>query len=1582
MTSPPFGETARVSSAAVGGIGRLAEILGAAAGVDAVGEAGPTTRELAELLWLARKLASPGEERQSGTGAGRPRPGARTPTPAPAPAPTAVAPNPTPPRSPRPSPPPTPDGRVPLHLAATPPRAPHDDPPGTPLLAPAPPMLHHPLALQRALRPLKRKVPSPRARVLDEHATADRIARLGARPDAWLPVLRPAPDRWLRLNLVYDTGPTMPVWRPLVRELHTTLAQSGIFRAITPHPAGPDGRARQVPDPSDGRTVTLIVSDCMGPQWRPGPAGTRWYRTLHHWASRMPVAVLQPLPEHLWSTTALPAEPGLLAAPSAAAPATRLTFTPYDPDAPTAHTVLQVLEPGPSWLANWATLIASPGGAHTPGAAAPLPTVPTPPPEPSAPDIASLPPHDLVIHFRSTASPEAFRLAGHLALADPSLPVMRLVQRALEPSPRPQHLAEIILSGMLTAVPGPPGSYDFRPGVRDLLLRSLPRTARGRTREFLARVGGLIDERAGIGAGEIPTEVRGGEEGAIATVREETVRRLGGRVGGGSASPAAGQPRPIGPDASSAPSERRSREAGSNTPSELLGERYRLVRPRGRGRRVWQAVDVRSDRPVVVHLYREQADAGARFLGEAETLAGLRHPNVIPVLDWGVEGETPYLVAEFVDGVTLAELEQGSGPGVSCGVLARLVLHVTKGLDVLHRWGLVRGQRGSNGLLLKPDGTAVIDRFALGEESGDWDAAADFRELSTLLRYLTSHTEIPDEHRTLFRRVAVDLGAEVESVRRTALDRIPREVGAVLESGGVPSLRFTMLGPLEIALGDEPVLVPVSEAQALLCMLVLKQGCRVTYSELAQGMWDDPPTDAEAVRRIDLLCTEVLRRLGPGTLAAVTDGYALHIPGAFVDVFRCEELLSSRAHPVRTPNPGTRRARTYTALSLWHGDPLDGVPGPAAEATRARLRALHLTLRTNVAELDLELGDFERAVADLTVLLQEHPDREDFHRLHTLALQGMTQITAESPESHPEEPDRPRPTIVFEAPGLNEHDQARHTLGRAVTGLLSGGDLAPHQYEVLARTDGYVVLTEPEADVLPVLSAVLHELPDALADLTEPPPFRVTFWHAPWFANPDQPALSPDVQLILEGADADVLVVVSPALYEEFGDHGSLFDATAFQPLRLGAATTPPVAWYCPLHLPPTEPEYLDPDPGDLIRGPYTTPDLARLETPDPATTAIVHTQPDGPLTLLNPAHPWGRRPPRLTTYYEVDLTTHHANYEVALPSSGGGAFTAFLELSWHADDPVAYVRDAPPDIPSRFLDHFLKEGARITRRHPLRRAGSAQQALHEGLRRWPVAGLSVSYSVLLVPQGGGPAPTPQQSAFSVSPLTLLLRGAETVLIGFDGPLTRLFPKATARTAALDLLSLVVEDRDPSDALAGRSLTGTGQDGPLPLREGLVHPLDVLRAFARHPVAPRLRARLDELELQAAARAAPTEHATALLYALRESGRRVVVVTDCSPEAVHRFLDRRKMPVDSVHGRKERLDLLMPDPDPLLRALRSPGTPSRVGLLISSSNAELQAAEGLGLRRIGYTKDADLRTTAADLTVSSLEALLDATRSL
>ncbi|MDG9721259.1 SAV_2336 N-terminal domain-related protein [Streptomyces sp. DH41] len=1560
-------------------VGRLRAALAAAAGPDAGGDVTP--RELAELLWLAARLAPgagvPTGQEGAGLRSGH-RPGGE---PGDLPPGAGACDEPPPATDPDPpphDPPPTlpVKARVPLHLPEPSPVPAAAD--GTPLLAPAPPMLHHTLALQRALRPLQRKVPDSRARVLDERATADRIARLGAHPDVWLPVLRPAPDRWLRLNLVHDVGPTMPVWRPLARELHVVLSQSGIFRAVTARRATPDGHARGVPVLADGRTVTLIVSDCMGPQWRPGPAGDRWYRTLRRWAGRMPVAVVQPLPEHLWDTTALPAFAGLLTPPAAAAPSATLTFTPYVPDTmerPLSAVPLPVLEPGPAWLANWAELIADPGAGRVPGAVAWLPPAPVPSAQPPR-NVAALSPEELVLRFRSTASPEAYRLAGHLSLAVPSLPVMRLVQRALERAPRPQHLAEIVLSGLLTTVLGPPGSYAFRPGVRDLLLRSLPRTERGRTRELLDRVGALIDERAGLAAGEFQAEARRGADDtsgtAFATVAEETVRRLGG-----------------------------DRAAG-----RLVGGRYRLLGQRNSGRRVWEAVDERTDRPVAVHLYPEQTSP-ERFTREARTLAELDDPHVTRVLDHGLEGERPYLVTEFLDGVTLRELEDGSGPGVSFGVFARLATQTTAGLQALHARGLVRGRRDADGLLLLRDGTVVISRFALGWEAAGKDAAQDLVELGRLVQRLARNVPTPAKYEELVREIEHSPASGVSRSAVAELARVSWPRRMRIQLLGRPAVRR-----------DDGTTVPIPpEVEALFCMLVLRHGQRVPFEELVEGLWETRPPGFPA-DRIRVLATELRALLGPGTLAALPDGYALHTPDDYIDVSFCEDVLR---RPRYDPGRRARRRAIRNALDLWYGEPLERVPGPAARAARARLEDLRLTLYAAHAELDLELGDADRTLDDLGRLVREHPDREDLRRLHIMALRdsGRTAEAVESYEIHAEHrrrqgepvgpalqelyralltaPERQRPTIVFEAASPLD-EEARRVLGLAVTRLLERSALAGHEYEVLTRGNGHIVLTEPDTDVQPVLADVLRALPDALAGLRHPPRLRVTFWHASWFADARRPVEPPGVRAALDGTAGEVVVVVSPVLYEEFAGGPAAAQAARFLPLRSHAADEPPLAWYCPLRLPAApSPRAAAVVERDLVRGPFTASAPSLVPAPVPHRTAVVLLPSDGPTTLLTPEERRLLPADRPATYYEVDLTTYRFTRQASLPSSGGGVFAASVELSWHVDDPVAFVDGETVHVLDRLLGHLLEKAPRLTRRHPLPKARAAQREVGEGLAPWPVPGLSVWCSVRLAPSAtetGPRRPEPGEDRarlWSGADKTLLgvLRTADAVLLGFEGPLATLFSGAAARRATRELLSLVAEERTPEDSLAGRPLTASG--GPIDPAQARARPLDVLRAFAHDTrLGPLLRERLDRLELEAAANAGQTTYATSLVATLQASRFNFAyrVFTDVSEQAVRRHLERHALSgaVGHVHGRGPDLATLMPDPDCLRRALDSLYTPARAAVVIGSSATELGAARELGLPFIGYAgtlADADhLRAAGCDVLVRSLMSLVDAVNAL
>jgi DNA-binding SARP family transcriptional activator len=855
-------------------------------------------------------------------------------------------------------------------------------------------MLRHPLALQRSLRPLKRRSDAPVGHEVDESATADRIARLGAGPEWWLPVLRPVRERWLRLHLVHDAGPTMPVWQPLVRELHAALAQSGVFRTVTLHRAEADGTVRgdgaQIP--ADGRTVMLLISDCMGPQWREGPAGTRWFGTLRGWARRTPLAVLQPLPEQLWRDTALPPVPGRLSAPHRAAPSASLAFTPYDgaaPRAPEGTAYVPVLEPGPEWLANWAALVAGPGGTPYPGAAAALHR-PLPADADDRTDLARLSAEELVLRFRASASPPAYRLAGHLALGRPDLPVMRLVQAAVEPDPRPQHLAEVILGGLLTTVPGPPGSYAFRPGVRELLLRGLPRTARNRTHELLLRTGGLIDERAGRSPGEFRALIpsREGTERAdagesFAAISEESARQLTVRE-----RPAVPSPFP-----------------------PALGARYRPTRRLTPSGRIWLAEDTGpertapdpspTNRTVAIRLHDADPDPATRraFLRNADLLTRISHPNLVTVLDAGIEDDVPYVVMEHLDGIALGALTRPDDRRLPAPLTVSVGAQLARALTALHRAGLAHGGLEASRVVLLPDGTVRLSLFEPGLASGPGRRSADLRALCDVLLRLTSgpaRPAVPIDSRRLDR-----LPPALRIHYAHAFDQLMSPSAAAqargLELLADPHLltrarqayrprRYRALGPLRVGLPDGSS-GPAPEVRALLAMLLLKHGRTVTHEELRWGLWDpgDEPRNPRA--EVTRLATRLADVLGPGVLAKSAHGYALHTSADDLDLVRCDELVRA------ADAAGLRDALTEAhglvteALALWgDAEPLADVPGPAARTARTRLLRLRLALHTRRAELDLALGEYDRAATELAGLLRAHPHREDFRRLYLIAL--------------------------------------------------------------------------------------------------------------------------------------------------------------------------------------------------------------------------------------------------------------------------------------------------------------------------------------------------------------------------------------------------------------------------------------------------------------------------------------------------------------------------------------------------------------------------------------------------------------------
>jgi eukaryotic-like serine/threonine-protein kinase len=157
------------------------------------------------------------------------------------------------------------------------------------------------------------------------------------------------------------------------------------------------------------------------------------------------------------------------------------------------------------------------------------------------------------------------------------------------------------------------------------------------------------------------------------------------------------------------------REAG-----QTLGGKYRLVRLLGQGGMgsVWHAEHLTLSSPVALKLIdpstAKDPDTVQRFLREARTAAALRSPHVVQILDYGVDGDTPYIAMELLDGESLAERLTRAGR-LSTRETARMIQHVARAIGRAHEAGIVhRDLKPENVFIVKNDDEEVIKVLDFG----------------------------------------------------------------------------------------------------------------------------------------------------------------------------------------------------------------------------------------------------------------------------------------------------------------------------------------------------------------------------------------------------------------------------------------------------------------------------------------------------------------------------------------------------------------------------------------------------------------------------------------------------------------------------------------------------------------------------------------------------------------------------------------------------------------------------------------------------------------------------------------------------
>lgn len=155
-------------------------------------------------------------------------------------------------------------------------------------------------------------------------------------------------------------------------------------------------------------------------------------------------------------------------------------------------------------------------------------------------------------------------------------------------------------------------------------------------------------------------------------------------------------------------------------PGIFISDRYEIIEKVGTGGMadVYKAKCHRLNRNVAIKVlkpeYSDDQTFVSKFRGEAQSAAGLSHPNIVNVYDVGDDGNLHYIVMELVEGITLKSFIERKGK-LEIKEAVGIAIQIAQGMEAAHANHIIHRDIKPQNIIISREGKVKVTDFGIAK---------------------------------------------------------------------------------------------------------------------------------------------------------------------------------------------------------------------------------------------------------------------------------------------------------------------------------------------------------------------------------------------------------------------------------------------------------------------------------------------------------------------------------------------------------------------------------------------------------------------------------------------------------------------------------------------------------------------------------------------------------------------------------------------------------------------------------------------------------------------------------------------------